>query len=255
MNESFQTLRKILEMISITEDNNQDFYLKYPELNQDDKYTSSASSLPLYELKLLQDYIHGENIKILGKQLPQYKKQLMLLKFFKHKKNQQVEVFSLHNQEVMRTVARVEVIGRDFVMLKTLFTRIWIPYHAIQSARTPFGIPDLPGGHQHLTYDEELRKKLLNNFGDTVSNREVLKQQFFEELFVRNLKVWEGTRVVVYVGEKISFKIKYVTKGILQASSGETYPVYKIQYMKQERMISFVQRVMKKLFQRRDTRE
>ena len=66
-------------------------------------------------------------------------------------------------------------------MLKTLFTRFGFPI-AIHSAKSPFGIPDVPGTHQHMIVDEELRRKLLTNFGDTVSGKEILKQQFFEEL-------------------------------------------------------------------------
>lgn len=225
--------------------------MKYPELSQDNKFTSPASSLPLYELKLLQDYIHGENTKTLGKILPQYKKNIMLLKFFKHKRNQQVEVFSIHSQEIIKTIARVEVAGRDFVMLKTLFTRIWVPYHAIQSARTPFGIPDLPGGHQHIIYDEKLRNKLLNNFGSTVSGKEVLKQQFYEDSLERNLSVWIGTKTTID-GEKL--KIKRITKGILHTNK-KRLPINKISYLKQERTTSYMQRFINKWLKRRDELE
>lgn len=239
----------------VIDDDNQEFLMKYPELNQDNKFTSPASSLPLYELKLLQDYIHGENVKTLGKILPQYKKQIMLLKFFKHKKNQQVEVFSIYCQKMMKTIAKVEIAGRDFVMLKTLFTRIWIPYHAIQSARTPFGIPDLPGGHQHLIYDEELRNKLLHNFGNTVSNKEILKQQFFEDSLERNLSVWEGTRMTIYRDTTLKIRIKNVSKGLIHVAGREGINIHEINYMKQERIISFIQRVIKKWFKRRDKLE
>lgn len=52
-----------------------------PELKSDDGYTSPASALPLYELKMLQEYIHIGNLQNLGKSLPFYKKNLMLVKF------------------------------------------------------------------------------------------------------------------------------------------------------------------------------
>ena len=134
------------------------------------------------QLKMLQEYIHGVNLQNLGNHLPHYKKQLMLVKFFKLKKNQVVEVFSRDGEEVIKTVGKVNIAGRNFVMIKTLFTRIWIPYHAIHSAKTPFGIPDLPSGHQHVIYDVELRRRILTNFGETVSGKEILKQQFFSHI-------------------------------------------------------------------------
>ena len=42
-------------------------------------------------------------------------------------------------------------------------------YH---SAKSPFGLPDLPGTHQHVAVDKELRRNLLTNFGETVSGKE-----------------------------------------------------------------------------------
>ncbi|WP_144549572.1 hypothetical protein [Peribacillus simplex] len=233
-----------MERIKDNLNNNEKYENQHPELKKEDRFTSPASSLPLYELKMLQEYIHGENLQNLGSHLPHYKKQMMLLKFFKYKKNQLVEVFSRNGDEVIQTVGKVNIVGRNFVMLKTLFTRIWIPYHAIHSAKTPFGIPDLPGGHQHVIYDEELRRKLLTNFGDTVSSKEILKQQFFEESLDTNLKTWQGTRFAIYADKLMKGKVVKVLseKIYIKSKKKQEISINKINYMKQGRFISFFQR-------------
>jgi hypothetical protein len=234
--------------------NNDMFENKHPELKQEDRFTSPPSSLPLHELKMLQEYIHGVNLQNLGNHLPHHKKQMMLLKFFKHKKNQLVEVFSRNGTEVIRTVGKVNVVGRNFVMIKTLFTRIWIPYHAIHSAKTPFGIPDLPSGHQHITYDKELRRKLLNHFGDTVSSKEILKQQFFEELLDTNLKTFRGTRMAIYADKLFKGKVIKVLTGkiYIEGKEKQEISIHKINYMKQGRFISFFQQFFSNPLKKRE---
>lgn len=229
--------------------NNERYENEHPELKQEDRFTSPASSLPLYELKMLQEYIHGVNLQNLGSYLPNHKKQMMLLKFFKHKKNQLVEVFSRDGKEVIKTVGKVNIVGRDFVMIKTLFTRIWIPYHAIHSAKTPFGIPDLPGGHQHVIYDVELRRRILTNFGETVSGKEILKQQFFEESLNTNLTLWLGTRVTIFAGKTIKGKLTNIHNGSIQIKDKENHEIsiYHINYVKQGRFISYFQRLIAKV--------
>ncbi len=219
---------------------------QHPELKQEDRYTSPASSLPLYELKMLQEYIHGVNLQNLGSYLPDHKKQMMLLKFFKHKKNQLVEVFSRDGEKVIKTVGKVNIVGRNFVMIKTLFTRIWIPYQAIHSAKTPFGIPDLPGGHQHVIYDGELRRKILTNFGETVSGKEILKQQFFEESLNTNLTLWLGTRVTIFAGKTIKGKLTKILNNTIQIKDKEKceISINHINYVKQGRFISYFQRLL-----------
>ncbi|WP_045522177.1 hypothetical protein [Neobacillus niacini] len=227
---------------------NEKYENQYPELKKEDRFTSPASSLPLYELKMLQEYIHGENLQNLGKHLPHYKKQMMLLKFFKYKKNQKVEVYSRNGDEVIHTLGKVNIVGRNFVMIRTLFTRIWIPYHAIHSAKTPFGTPDLPSGHQHVIYDEELRRKLLTNFGVTVSGKEILKQQFYEELLDTNLKSWKGTRFTIYADRLMQGKLVNVLKEkiCIKSKQKQEISINKINYMKQGRFISFFQRIFSK---------
>lgn len=224
---------------------------KHPELKKEDGFTSPASSLPLYELKMLQEYIHGANLKNLGSSLPHYKNQMMLLKFFKHKKNQVVEVYSRNGEEVIHTFGKVNTIGRDFVMLKTLYRRIWIPYHAIHSAKTPIGTPDLPSSHQHVVYDEELKRKLLNNFGEYVAGKEVLKQQFFEESLVTNLKSWQGTILNIYVAQKYKGKLFEVMKEklYLKQRHKKEIAIGNINYISQGRFFSFFTRWTRRLFQ------
>ena len=231
---------------------NEKYENQYPELKKEDRYTSPASSLPLYELKMLQEYIHGENLQNLGKHLPHYKKQMMLLKFFKYKKNQKVEVYSRNGNEVIHTLGKVNIVGRNFVMIRTLFTRIWIPYHAIHSAKTPFGTPDLPSGHQHVIYDEELRRKLLTNFGVTVSGKEILKQQFYEESLDTNLKSWQGTRFTIYADRLMQGKLVNVLKEkiCIKSKQKQEISIDKINYMKQGRFISFFQRIFSNRFKK-----
>ncbi|MGM9948708.1 MAG: hypothetical protein ACI33P_01215 [Lysinibacillus sp.] len=221
---------------------------KHPELKGGEGYTSPASSLPLHELKMLQETIHGMNLQNLGQKIPHSKQQMVLLKFFKSKKNQLVEVYSRNGEEVLHTVGKVNVIGRNFVMLKTLFTRIWIPYTAIHSAKSPFGLPDVPGTHQHVIIDQELRRKLLTNFGETVAGKEVLRQQFYEEYLETNLKSWHGTFLTVYAGKLVKGKVLDVKKGVITVGKKEktTVPLTKITYIKQTRYISFFQKIMSK---------
>ena len=225
---------------------------EYPELKKDGAYTSPASSLPLHELKMLQEYIHGANLQNLGAILPNSKKQLILIKFFKMKKNQLVEVYSRNGEEVIHTIGKVNTVGRNFVMLKTLFTRIWIPYVAIHSAKSPFGIPDVPNVHQHNVIDAELRRKLLQNFGEVVSGKEVLRQQFYEELLETNLKSWKRTNLTIYADKVIKGQVNEVILGkiSLKNASQKEIPIMKINYTKQARLISFFQQIYSKWFRK-----
>ncbi|WP_390284750.1 hypothetical protein [Ureibacillus sp. GCM10028918] len=218
----------------------------YPELKKEDRYTSPASSKPLHELKMLQEYIHSVNLQNLGTTLPHYKQQMILLKFLKSKKNQLVEIYSRSKDEVIHTVGKVSVVGRDFVMIRTLLTRIWIPYRAIHTAKSPFGLPDMPGSHQNVLIDEELRRKLLTNFGVTVAEKQTLRQQFFEELLQTNLKSWIGTKFIIYTDTPISGKLRGVTKGKLNFKEKEL-AISKITYMKQGRILSFFEKIFTKL--------
>ncbi|WP_052130345.1 hypothetical protein [Ureibacillus sinduriensis] len=217
----------------------------YPELKKEDRYTSPASPKPLHELKMLQEYIHSVNLQNLGTILPHYKQQMILLKFFKSKKNQLVEIYSRNGDEVIHTIGKVSVVGRDFVMVRTLLTRIWIPYRAIHSAKSPFGLPDMPGSHQNVLIDEELRRKLLTNFAVTVAEKQTLRQQFFEELLQTNLKSWIGTKLTIHTSTIFNGKLRGVGKGKLKFKEKEV-AVSKINYMKQGRILSFFEKIFRK---------
>ena len=223
---------------------------EHPELKKEERYTSPASALPLHELKMLQEYIHGANIQKLGGILPRFKKQLILIKFFKSKKNQLVEIFSKSGDQIIHTVGKVHTIGRNFVMIKTLFTRIWIPYDTIHSAKSPFGITQIHNTHQNVVIDEELRRKLLTNFSQTVSNKEVLRQQFYEELLETNLKSWKGTKLTIYADNPVKGKILKVMPGKVYLKHPEVPEITttQITYIKQGRFSSFFQRLFSKWF-------
>lgn len=227
------------------------FEKRNPELEKDNRYTSPASALPLYELKMLQEYIHDGNLQNLGKSLPLFKKNLMLNKFFKHNRFRQVEVFSTLKADIVHSIGKVHVVGRDFVQIKTLFQRIWIPYSVIQTAKSPFGIPDISNSHQHINYDPELRRKLLTQFGNVVSEKEDLRQQFFEQLLETNLRYRKGYRLKVFL------ESKEVKGRLTEAKSGKLYlknskmvemvPIREIQLIKQIRFFSSLTSMFKDL--------
>jgi len=125
------------------------------------------------------------------------------------KRNQEVVIY-LENTEVF---GKVSAIGRDFVMITNLNKRIWLPFHAIQSANLPTGIPSFSNSHQYFIYDNDLRRKLLHHFGETVAKRDVLIQQFYEESLVTNLISWRKTWVKIQTDQELVFgKIQSVTQ-------------------------------------------
>ncbi|MGM9945220.1 MAG: hypothetical protein ACI33M_09780 [Lysinibacillus sp.] len=227
---------------------NESYDKNYPELKKDDRYTSPASSLPLHELKMLQEYIHNTNLQNLSTLRPNYRQQMILIKFFKSKKNQLVEVYSRNGEEVIHTVGKVSVVGKNFVILRTLFKRFWIPYTVIHSTKSPFGIPDVPGTHQHTVIDEELRRKLLTNFGVTVAGKEALKQQFFEELLETNLKSWKGTKLKIFSDQVIVGKISDIHSGKVFLRENRSILINKINYIQQFRFTSFFEKLFSKWF-------
>lgn len=129
----------------------------------------------------------------------------MLKKFFKMKRNQQVTIFSRNGDETIHTLGKVSAIGRDFVMVTNLKDRIWLPYHAIESANIPQGIPNFSNSHQSFIYDNDLKRKLVHNFGATVSKRDALIQQFYEESLGTNLRSWKNTWVEIRTDHETLF--------------------------------------------------
>ncbi|WP_409305805.1 hypothetical protein [Peribacillus sp. SCS-155] len=181
--------------------------------------TSPHSAMSTEELRLFMEYMEQANTRSITNAQPDRKKPLVLRKFFKSKRNQQVEVFSKNGEESIRTLGKVSAIGRDFVMLTNLKDRIWIPYSAIVSANIPTGMPTYSNTHQHFLYDNDLRKKLLTNFGETVAKRDILIQQFFEETLLTNLDSWKGAWVEAKIGQsEILGKIQSSNQGKLTLS-------------------------------------
>lgn len=160
--------------------------------------TSPTTSTSTEETRLFMEYMDRSNLLNISKRDQKRGKVLTLLKFFKTKRNQQVEVYSVCGAEPLYTEGKVNTIGRDFVMLTNLKERIWIPYSVIESANIPYGIPNYSNTHQHYIYDNDLRNKLVKNFGETVSKKDFLKQQFYEETLQTNLDSWKGTWVEIY---------------------------------------------------------
>ncbi|WP_035178012.1 hypothetical protein [Alkalihalobacterium bogoriense] len=200
--------------------------------------SSPGSDLPAEELKLVQQHIHRSNLFQLSKALPNKKKELILRKFFKHKRNQQVEVF-IHSDpnNPIHIVGKVNTIGRDFVTLTTLKDRIWLPYSNIESANVPYGLPEVSSTHQHFAYDEELRNKLITRFSETVISKDVLLQQFFEETLETNLQTWKGTNVKVITQDTTySGKIVQSKDGIVELKRRGQIPLSEIKVLKTIRL-------------------
>lgn len=164
--------------------------------------TSPTTSTTTEETRLLMEYIDRANMFNISKHDEKRGKLIKLRKFFKSKRNQQVEIYFKIGVEAHYKEGKVSTVGRDFVMITNLRERMWIPYSVIESANIPFGIPNYSNTHQHYLYDNNLRKKLVHQFGETVSKRDLLKQQFFEESLQTNLDSWRETFVAVYLNER-----------------------------------------------------
>ncbi|CAM3097122.1 hypothetical protein FITA111629_03270 [Filibacter tadaridae] len=169
-------------------------------------FSSPTSAVSEEETRILTEYNDQRNMfKIINLHEP-HRKTLTLKKFFKVKRNQQVVISSVIEKDgTLTTEGKVAAIGRDFVMLTDLQKRIWIPYAVIETANIPFGFPTYSNSHQHHIYDNQLRRKLMLNFGETVTKREALVQQFFEESLRTNLHSWKGTWVEVVTNEQLIF--------------------------------------------------
>lgn len=178
--------------------------------------TSPAAEVSTEELKLLKESIMVQNLSRMGQALPARRRAMMLRTFFKHKRNMTVEVFVRVGEHPLDTLGKVTAVGRDFVGLSTLRERLFIPYAAIESARVPFGTPDVSYTHQHLILDEKLRRQLLTSFGETVAKREELVRQFFEESLETHLQGWTGTRAeVIAEGRSLAGTLRGAQGGVL----------------------------------------
>ncbi|OMP66686.1 hypothetical protein [Domibacillus epiphyticus] len=157
-----------------------------------DGITSPTGAGPTEEIRIFNEYMEQANLLNITNAAPEKRKPLMLKRFFKMKRNQQVIIYSKNGNRTIQTLGKVSAIGRDFVMITNLKERIWIPYHAIESANIPTGVPNFSNTHQHFIYDNNLKQKLLSNFGETVSKRDTLIQLFYEEPLFTNLQSWKS---------------------------------------------------------------
>lgn len=170
-----------------------------------DGITSPPGATPTEEIRLFNEYKDQANLLQITKAAPEKRKSLMLKKFFKMKRNQQVTVFFKSGDETFQTVGKVSAVGRDFVMLTNLKERIWIPFQAIDSANIPVGVPVYSTTHQNFIYDNHLKQNLLSNFGETVAKRDVLIQQFYEETLSTNLHSWKSLWIKIRTHNEIVF--------------------------------------------------
>ena len=168
--------------------------------------SSPTSAVSSEETRILTEYMKQKNLLYITSQDESRRKPLILKQFFKMKRNQQVVISAVGDDEQPITIeGKVASIGRDFVMITDLQKRTWIPYTAIDSATIPFGFPTYSNTHQHFIYDNQLQQKLVLQFGETVIKKEALKQQFFEETLLTNLNSWGGTWVEVKTADNVVF--------------------------------------------------
>lgn len=185
--------------------------------------TSPPSATPLEENKIIAEYLEQKNLHTLANAVPEFKKTLILKKFFKMKRNQEVVVYIEHQGTTKETSGKVNAIGRDFVILTNLKDRIWIPYKTILSANSPSGVPTYENAHQNFIYDNDLKRKLTTNFGETVAKRDVLIHQFLEESLRGNLERWKGVWVKAVTPEETVWgKIVSVTEESVLLQSGSS---------------------------------
>lgn len=183
-------------------------------------FTSPAGSTATEEIRVFNEYMEQANLFKITNAAPEQRKSLMLKRFFKMKRNQQVEIYSENGENTNYTLGKVTAIGRDFVMVTNLKDRIWFPYHSIISANVPSGIPNYSNSHQSYIFDNDLKRKLLHHFGQTVSKRDALIQQFYEETLNTNLRTWKGIWVKVFAKDGVySGQIRDVQDHILYLSS------------------------------------
>ncbi|WP_245947218.1 hypothetical protein [Bacillus taeanensis] len=216
------------------------------------EFISPTTSTTTEDTRLLMEYMDRANLFNISKGDETRGKLLKLRKFLKAKRNQQVEVYSKIGNDPIYTEGKVSAVGRDFVMLTNLKERIWIPYSAVESANIPYGIPNYSNTHQHFIYDNNLRKKLLQNFGETVSKRDLLKQQFFEETLQTNLDSWRETWIEVHlnehqkkIGKIICSKNKKLTLNMV--GKEEAIVLKEVKYIATLRLLSIITHVFKHL--------
>lgn len=168
------------------------------ERSQGGGFSSPTTASPTEENRLLIEYMERANLFTISEWALERGKALKLRNFFTSKRFQQIEVLIKSGSTVVGLEGKVSAVGRDFVMLTNLQRRVWVPYSAIESATIPDGVPNYAHTHHHILFDNDLRRKLLTQFGATVARREMLKQQFFQEKLQTNLQSWRESFVNVH---------------------------------------------------------
>ncbi|MEV9640012.1 hypothetical protein ABZ756_04865 [Mammaliicoccus sciuri] len=221
--------------------------------NENPSFSSPTSSVSAEETRILNEHISQQNMFKLIHLYEPHRKTLTLKKFFKMKRNQQVVITTLIEETKTSTIeGKVATIGRDFVMVTNLRKRIWLPFTSIESATIPFGTPTYSNPHQHHIYDNQLREKLILRFGETVTKKDALIQQFFEESIRTNLHSWQGTWVEVKTADQASFgKIVSTDKEVLTlqlANKMLLIPLIEIQYASTARLFTIWKEIMRSVF-------
>lgn len=192
---------------------------KNETLETKDGLSSPAGAAPTEEIRLFNEYKEQADLLQIAKAMPEKRKFLMLKKFLKMRRNQQVIIFLKNQDQVYETTGKVKAVGRDFVMMTNVKERTWIPFHAIESANIPSGVPLYSTTHQNIIYDNQLKQRLLSHFGETVAKRDILIQQFYEESLLTNLNSWKSLWVRVQTEERTIFgKIEDTGKQTLYLS-------------------------------------
>ncbi|WP_106496445.1 hypothetical protein [Lentibacillus sp. Marseille-P4043] len=226
---------------------------QHTSVKENPSFSSPTSAVSTEETRVLNEHINQQNMFKLIHLYEPHRKTLTLKMFFKMKRNQQVVITPVSEIEESATVeGKVAAVGRDFVMITNLQKRIWLPYRSIKSATIPFGTPTYSNPHQHHIYDNRLRKNLVLSFGETVTKRDALIQQFFEESIRTNLDSWKGTWVKVKTSHTTQFgKIKQTNKeelNLKHLKSETAIPLQKILYIETLRLINLWKEVLKSIF-------
>lgn len=181
----------------------------------DETLSSPTSAVSQEETRILREHMSQQNMFKLIDIYEPHRKALTLKKFFKMKRNQQVVISPIDAKDTTID-GKVTAIGRDFVMITNLQKRIWLPYTAIESVTIPFGVPTYSNSHQHHIYDNQLQRKIVLKFGETIHKKDALVQQFFEETLRTNLNSWRGTWVEVKTAKQSFFgKIRKTDRHVL----------------------------------------
>ncbi|WP_047985570.1 hypothetical protein [Ornithinibacillus californiensis] len=215
-------------------------------------FSSPTSAVSAEETRILTEHISQQNLFKLIHLYEPHRKTLILKKFFKMKRNQEVVITTVIEEEARILEGKVSAIGRDFVMLTNLQRRIWLPFTSIESATIPFGTPTYSNPHQHHIYDNQLRQKLVLQFGETVTKRDALIQQFFEESIRTNLHSWKGSWVEVKTASQSHFgkiiKTDETSLYLQLVKTESIIPLHEIQLVATVRIFSLWKEVLKLIF-------